>query len=554
MTSQEFWIEFCDFLSAISLLPLNTSAMHVSISCREDRNLSSDRRAIAAIVICSIIGFFILVGTVYDVCILQIPSSIRLSEKRSIQAIQDEKTTLIYSGASNPKGGDEFQQVASPPSILAKCLASFSVYTNGRKILSTAQAPGSLNCLHGIRFLSMSWVILGHTYGIMLTVSDNMAEYVPVIFKRWTFQAILNGMVSVDSFFFLSGLLVAYISFKEMNKNEGRINWALFYFHRFWRLTPAYMLVMMVDICLFRYFGDGPIWPQQGIEVNYCRDTWWKSLLYINNFFSFNSGCISWGWYLANDMQFYVLSPLVLITLHRSRVAGTAVLLALLTGSFITTGVISSVNKLPPNGIDLNQDINKPNLYQDLYYEKPYCRIGPYLVGMAVGYTCILHRTGSQMKFTKKGLVFGWVLAFACNLAVLYGLYGHFNTEPLTSDVSALYNTVSRTAWALGLGWLVIACSSGNGGIINSLLSWAPFQPLGRLTYCAYLIHPLVILYFATGREVVPHASDLNMIYYFLGHIVMSYGLAFVVSLAFEAPMIGLERVLLKRDRKRTEN
>lgn len=30
-----------------------------------------------------------------------------------------------------------------------------------------------------------------------------MAEYVSVIFKRWTFQAILNGMVSVDSFFFL---------------------------------------------------------------------------------------------------------------------------------------------------------------------------------------------------------------------------------------------------------------------------------------------------------------------------------------------------------------
>ncbi|XP_064617017.1 nose resistant to fluoxetine protein 6-like [Liolophura sinensis] len=532
---------------AMSLLPMNTSSQ-ISVSCRESPDLASDGRAIAAIVICSVIGFCILVGTVYDVCILQIASSVRSTEKRSAHSLPDEKTALL-----NKTSGGDLQKLEGPPKlgILAKCLVAFSVYTNGSKILSTAQAPGSLTCLNGIRFLSMSWVILGHTYAIMLIVSDNLIDYGTVIFKRWTFQAIVNGTFSVDSFFFLSGLLVAYITFKEMDKSKGRINWALFYFHRFWRLTPAYMLVMMVDICLLRYFGDGPIWPQQGLEVNFCKDSWWKNLLYINNFFSFYSGCMSWAWYLANDMQFYVISPLVLITLYRSKVAGTAVLMTLLTGSFITTGVISSVNKLPPTGNDLNQDFTKPNLYQDLYYEKPYCRIGPYLVGMTVGY--ILYRTGSKISFTKKVVVFGWILTFTCNLAVLYGLYGHFNTEPLTSDVSALYNTVSRTVWALGLAWLVIACSSGNGGVINSLLSWAPFQPLGRLTYCAYLIHPLVMLYFATGRDVVPHASDLNTIYYFLGHIVLSYGLAFLVSLAFEAPMIGLERVLLRGDRKRAE-
>lgn len=52
------------------------------------------------------------------------------------------------------------------------------------------------------------------------------------------------------------------------------------------RLTPAYMLLMMISICLSRYFGDGPLWPDQGMEVNYCKDTWWKNLLYINNLFN----------------------------------------------------------------------------------------------------------------------------------------------------------------------------------------------------------------------------------------------------------------------------
>ena len=47
---------------------------------------------------------------------------------------------------------------------IERALLSFSVYTNGVKILSTNQAAGSLGAVNGIRFLSMAWIILGHTY------------------------------------------------------------------------------------------------------------------------------------------------------------------------------------------------------------------------------------------------------------------------------------------------------------------------------------------------------------------------------------------------------
>lgn len=48
-----------------------------------------------------------------------------------------------------------------------KILLSFSVYTNGAKILSTNQSAGNLTSVNGIRFISMSWVILGHTYAFL---------------------------------------------------------------------------------------------------------------------------------------------------------------------------------------------------------------------------------------------------------------------------------------------------------------------------------------------------------------------------------------------------
>ena len=46
-------------------------------------------------------------------------------------------------------------------------LHCFSALSNGRKLLSlkpAATGSDNLSCLHGIRFLSTCWVVLGHTW------------------------------------------------------------------------------------------------------------------------------------------------------------------------------------------------------------------------------------------------------------------------------------------------------------------------------------------------------------------------------------------------------
>ena len=47
-------------------------------------------------------------------------------------------------------------------------LFALSIYSNGQKILSTNRTAGILDCVHGIQFLSMTWVILGHTISFVL--------------------------------------------------------------------------------------------------------------------------------------------------------------------------------------------------------------------------------------------------------------------------------------------------------------------------------------------------------------------------------------------------
>lgn len=49
--------------------------------------------------------------------------------------------------------------------------------------------------------------------------------------------------------------------------------------------------------------------------------------------------------------------------------------------------------------------------------------------------------------------------------------------------------------WGVALAWVAIACCTGYGGLINSGLSYRGLLPLSRLTYCAYLIHPTIMMY-----------------------------------------------------------
>lgn len=53
-------------------------------------------------------------------------------------------------------------------------LKSFSVITNGPKLLSGKSGTGAITCLHGIRFFSITWIMLGHTYNYGLVTNPGV--------------------------------------------------------------------------------------------------------------------------------------------------------------------------------------------------------------------------------------------------------------------------------------------------------------------------------------------------------------------------------------------
>ena len=73
------------------------------------------------------------------------------------------------------------------------------------------------------------------------------------------------------------------------------------------------------------FMSYGPFyWIAAKHQADLCRENGWQNLIYINNFFKQDDQCLGQTWYLANDMQFYFLSPIILLPLWKKPKYGFA--------------------------------------------------------------------------------------------------------------------------------------------------------------------------------------------------------------------------------------
>lgn len=115
------------------------------------------------------------------------------------------------------------------------------------------------------------------------------------------------------------------------------------------RLTPVYGIILGFIATLMIYLGTGPRWYTVEIVAEGCRKKAWTHLLYINNIVDTDPtyACVSEGWYLAVDMQLFLISPLIIYPLWRWNRAGLTWLLLLTVGSLASNFIVYGVYDLP---------------------------------------------------------------------------------------------------------------------------------------------------------------------------------------------------------------
>ncbi|XP_071536043.1 nose resistant to fluoxetine protein 6-like isoform X2 [Panulirus ornatus] len=358
-----------------------------------------------------------------------------------------------------------------------KYLLVFSIYTNLTKMfrINTSKNKEVISCLHGMRVMSMTWVVWCHQYLITISVTANKHTAINKYLQNsWMNQIILNAFPSVDSFFFMSGLLVAYGLTKEFERKK-RFNPLVYYVHRFIRLSPPILLLSGFLAVFSPLLVRGVLAPSSDApgSLSYlCRRYWWIDGLFITNYF-FNGvnmkSCLPVCWYTAVDFQLFLVTPLIFLPLLYRRKPGAVWLGCVTLLSVMIPAIITGVNHLPPTQVTNAP----PSMMEDemkLVYTKPWCRAPPYLMGMWLGY--ILWTCREKVTLKKWQVVGGWCAAIAMALAVIFGLqdYNTFSDQVLPYDpvVSILYSGLHRLAWGAALLWVVFACHNGYGASVFS--------------------------------------------------------------------------------------
>lgn len=113
----------------------------------------------------------------------------------------------------------------------------------------------------------------------------------------------------------------------------------------------------------------------------------WKPLIFVDNIVDNGSSmCISWGWYIQNDVQIFIFSLFLLAIFKKNRFLGF---------SFIWLSILLSVGfnfyEAEINQYKVNthmSDFSNWGQYFIDIYIKPWTRCPPYLFGLFLGVVC----------------------------------------------------------------------------------------------------------------------------------------------------------------------
>ncbi|XP_071629815.1 nose resistant to fluoxetine protein 6-like isoform X2 [Temnothorax longispinosus] len=479
--------------------------------------------------ICVGLGFSFLVtsiGTIYDIFTYQKRVKKNKMNKTGVENVSKEI-------------GIKINLSSYRKSKIGEILICFSAYTNTGKIFCTKLDAGTIPVIHGLKFLSMCSIIIIHSLHFTLNSLDNKV----VLWKYEESYIYLFdiGLMAVDIFFLSSGCLVTYMYLRDKTNQvpkpifcgEKLIEFFIYLIKRFIRLTPAYMIMLGIAQLSSAWFDKTSQFYMYEKSHETCAKYWWRNLLYINNFFELDAMCVSWSWYLANDMQFYVITMALLILSTIYFYAAVTILSALLIGSVILNSYISHVYE---HVATCDEQYN----LVDIFYIPPWMRISPFIIGIITGY--ILAKLKNNFALKDKHIILCWCLAIFCKVSVLFLSYNRVTSVLATS----IYVALHRILWAICIACVVIACSTKHGGIVNQLLSFKGWIPLSRLTYCAYLLNPVIIQSIHLYSETSIHFEPLTFVVMNVGYITISYLCSYALSLMVEMPYILLMKMFIK--------
>lgn len=469
--------------------------------------------------------------------------------------------------------------------------SAFDASRHLRRLLTPDHAETA--CLDGLRVGSIVWIMLGHVMAIQSSSGagySNPSNFLPPAGLTTTLlgQLLFSSRLAVDTFLVISGYLVVHVLLKKVSLRTPSYSSSfckdviiryvttipILLLTRMGRILPLYAMCLGFYTQIAPQLGGGPFWHQWIHLLQPCHDAAWTNFLFVNNFIPFDtpttSTCFYHSWYLAVDMQLFVLAPLLIFWYQYNRWHGQCVSILLFLASVFLTAYWSYTRGWSVNTFDGSSVMR----YDIEAYANPLIRAQSYLAGMFVAmlihnqreHGCSSDRWRSRYSWSHRTTMASTLLTLL--VATFVSVTGAYARRPCTYEevpftvacgsiwspsTTFLYTAFGRTIWVIGICIIIHLCidrgrwSAGDGNLVAAILSWTCWTPLSQLSFGAYLIHPIVIFVWQLGDREKRVFRLITFVMDYLSVCVVSFAAALVAAILVEYPLSILWKGCLLR-------
>ncbi|CAG9821311.1 unnamed protein product [Phaedon cochleariae] len=463
---------------------------------------------------------------------------------------------LLASAYDYTRKSDPAESTKNTKPPFEKFVTAFSIPTNWNKLKSvpTGEDFDKLKSVQGIRVYMTVLVIMVHTSITFVGVplinprffeqSNDNPDFTTEIPKR--------GIYLLSFHFMMSSWMLMISMLAKADRNEeitlGFIVKTVI--KRYVRFLPSIIVIVGFYATWARHIPFGPFWEGMCEEVNRCRKNWWANILFVQNHVDRYNMCHIVSWFLAVEMQYYIISLFFIMAMVKFRNKIPVVI-----GIMLMVNIVFAFLDHYRHGYPSTLSGKPEETYRVVFNKKPqwhdhfasyHANAAGSIIGLGFGY--FYYKYKNQLLFGKKVTVLLWWISISILMGFVFFSPFLYNIDA-TEVSSAVWVALSRPCFASAMGLLIIGFSQGIGGFYKWIFEWGPLSILAKLSFTVYIGHT-VFQHIRVGLLWSPvHFDYFTFVVYCLADIFAGFILGLWLTLFFEMPSNELANMMFKSKR-----
>lgn len=423
----------------------------------------------------------------------------------------------------------------------------FSAISNAKEFFDTSPKENEITCLHGMRVLTMIWIILVHTLQYNEWSGFTRVFEIVNILQNPILHPLYNANYVVDNFFFMSGLLTGYTIWLANKGGCYSLSLTSSIVGRYLRLTPQVFLVSLLYI-LLPLAGHGPFWYDVTNDASrFCQKNWWINLLHLQAFYKGDEMCNLVSWWISVDMLYYLVAMvLIYMSLNKKHSQALMYTALIVAGCTAISAYRHYFGNFTPNNLGTVPQVGEVwTNYIVNFFWSPFPHAYPFLLGLWIGHALANNKWKQVIREWSSS---GAIMATSSLMLVTMSSHIWMSGAVELGDqyISTIYNSLCIFIWATAFAWIIVACHYGCYPLLNQVLSIQPFVIISKASFIIYLSHMLIVRQFFGSSNFVIEVSTTTLSYVIIGNITLSIAFGILLCITFEGPCMKFQKFVTR--------